>query len=349
MANLTTTSFYTRRAVFWGTVGLIGFIVVKAALTMSVGIWKKLSPAPVAKPDKIFGQLAAPIFPASKEKLPEQMTYKLETIEGGLPKMPTIGKVYFMPKKQPNLLSLDRAKQKVNKMGFKSQPEAIDKSNYRWNNLQNPPTTIEMNIDTGNFSFSYPYKTDQVLLNSKNLPTNEQAAQEAKTFLSANGLLESDLASGSAEISYYRFDPPNLTAAPSLSEADFVRIVFLRTNLNDLKILPPDPKEGLISFLFSGSRDQNKRIVEAKYTYYPIEREQFGTYPLKPINDAWQELQSGQGYIAHLGENSTGNITVRKVYLAYYDSSESQNFLQLIYVFEGDRNFYGYVWAIDND
>jgi len=346
MANLTITSFYARKAIFWGIVGLIGFIVVKGALLMSVSIWKQLNPPTPSKPDMLFGQLPALNFPASDIKLPDKFTYKLETIEGGLPTLPDVGKVYYMPKLKPNLLSLDRANQKASKMGFKSTPEAIDKSSYKWTNLQNPPTTLEMNINNGNFSFRYPYETDQELLQSKNLPTNDQAAQEAKSFLSSNGLLTDDLATGSAEISYYKYDPPLLVSAPSLSEADFDRIVFLRSPLDNLKILPPDPKVGLVSFLFSGSRDTVKRIVEAKYTYFSIERQTFGTYYLKSVTQAWQELQGGNCYIAHLGQNSDGNITIRRVYLAYYDSFSPQNFLQLIFVFEGDRDFYGYVPAI---
>ena len=38
---------------------------------------------------------------------------------------------------------------------------------------------------------------------------------------------------------------------------------------------------------------------------------------------------------------------VRNVSLAYYDSVIPQNYLQPIYVFEGDGNFIGYVSAID--
>ena len=163
-----------------------------------------------------------------------------------------------------------------------------------------------------------------------------------------NGLLTDDLATGSAEIVYLKFTPPNLTPAVSLSEADFVRINLFRSDLDGLKVLPPNPKNSMISFLFSGLRTLGKRIIEINYTYYPIETETFATYPLKITQTAWQELQGGSGYIANLGENQDGQITVRNVYLAYFDSDQPQNFLQPIFVFEGDRNFVGYVSAIDS-
>ena len=185
------------------------------------------------------------------------------------------------------------------------------------------------------------------ILTSKNLPTNQQAAQEAKNFLVSNGLLAEDLANGTAEFEYLRFSTPELIPVSSLSEADFIRVNLFRANLDDLRILPPNPKKSLISFLFSGSRTPGKRIIEINYTYFPLEKEIFATYPLKPITQAWGELQQGQGFIANLGQNENGQVTIRKVYLAYYDSETLQHYLQPIYVFEGDRNFWGYVPAID--
>jgi len=282
-------------------------------------------------------------LPQEKSKL----SFKLETIQGGLPKLPPVGKVYFMPKEGPNLLALERAGEKAQKMGFRSQPEKISQTIYRWTNQKIPPTTLEMDINTGNFHLRYPYETDQELLTGKNLPANQQAASEAKNFLSTNGLLTDDLATGSAEFDYLRFTPPSLTPAISLSEADFVRVNLFRANLDGLKILPPNPKESLISFLFSGSREFGKRIIEVNYNYFPIEKEIFATYPLKPINTAWQELQGGQGFIANFGQNEQGQITIRQIYLSYYDAKDPQNFLQPIYVFEGDRNFFAYVPAVD--
>jgi len=87
--------------------------------------------------------------------------------------------------------------------------------------------------------------------------------------------------------------------------------------------------------------------VEISYVYFPVEKEIFGTYPLKPVTQAWNELQQGQGYIANLGQNEDGQVTVRKVYLGYYDADTPQHYLQPIYVFEGDKSFFAYVPAVE--
>jgi len=340
-------AYYTRKGLFIGTVALVGFIILKISFTLAGNVLRKIYPPPPPPPTVAFGKLPKLVFP--EQNLPSglKLNFKLETIQGGLPKLPTIGKVYFMPKGEPNLLALDRANQKAQKMGFPSQPEKITETVYRWTDQKIPPTTLEMDINSGNFHFRYPYETDQELLTEKKLPTNQQVAQEAKNFLQSNDLLTDDLATGSAEFDYLRFTPPNLTPAISLSEADFIRANLFRANLDGLKIMPPNPKESLVSFLFSGSRELGKRITEANYNYFPIEQETFATYPLKSIGVAWGEFQAGKGYIANLGQKESGQLIIRQVYLAYYDSKEPQHYLQPIYVFEGDGSFFAYIPAVD--
>lgn len=342
MATLTQTAITTRKALKYGAILLVAIFILKTAWGVGQDIWRRINPPPPPPPTVAFGKLPKLKFP---EKETPELTYRLETIQGALPTLSDIDRVYFMPQSPPNLLALDRAKEKARQMGFSGQSENIGGTNYRWTTSTTPPTTLEMEINSGNFYLRYQYENDQELLVQKNLPTDEEAAREAKAFLQTNDLLTEDLATGSAEFNYLKYTPPNLVPAISLSEADFVRVNLFRADLNGLRIFPPNPKEALVSFLFSGNRERGKRIIEINYTYYPIDHNTSATYPLKPINTAWQELQTGEGYIANLGQNDK-DITIRQIYLTYYDSEEPQTFLQPIYVFQGDNNFYGYVSAI---
>jgi len=344
MTTLTQTAYYTRKAIKLGVIFSIAFLILKFSVSTANKLWRKLHPPPPPPPTVTFGKL--PKINFGEESNQPSLSFRLETIEGGLPQLASVGRVYFMPKKEPGFLDLERAKQKARLMGFVGQPEAVSNSLYRWQTETEPKTTLEMNINTGNFTLRYPYREDQSLLSKKILPTNEQAAAEVKKFLQTNGYLSDDLANGRAEFAYLRLEGGNLVPAISLSEADFIRVNLFRADLDGMKILPPNPRESLISFLFSGARERGKQIVEINYTYFPIERETFATYPLKAVQAAWQELQGGEGYIANLGENSDGKITIRKVYLAYFESAAEQNFLQPIFVFEGDRHFFGYVAAV---
>jgi len=348
MSSLTETAHYTRRIIKISAILIVTLIITRISYKAFKDVWTKSHPPPPLPPTVAFGKLPKIIFPEPNPPIDGQkLSYKLETVQGGLPTPATITNVYFMPKKEPNLLALDRANEQVRKIGFTQRPEMIDDNQYRWKTDNSPTTSLEMDINSGNFQMRYEYETDQELLNSKYLPTNEQAATEAKNFLTVNELMAEDLANGTAEFDYLKASYPNLIPAVSLSEADFIRVNLFRTTLNDLKVLPPNPKKSLISFLFSGSRESDKRIVEINYTYWPVSLDNFATYPLKPVNYAWNQVQANEAYIANLGQNEDGKITIRQVYLAYYDSETPQNYLQPIYVFEGDKNFFAYVPAIN--
>lgn len=341
MATLTETAYYTRRILTIGGILLAGFIVLRISINLTLKIWRRLHPAPPPKPTVSFGKIPQLAFPESQSA---GLTFKLETIEGKLPKLTNIAKVYLMPKETPTFLTLDKAKEKAAALGFRGQPEVISQNLYRW---RNNSTTMEMDIYTGNFKLRFPYKDDQSLLVNKNLASSQQAIQEAKNFLGGRNLLGKDLSAGLGEAIYFRFVPPDLVPAASLSEADFVRVNLFRADMDEMKILPPDPKHSLVSFLFSGSRDGTKRIVEIDYNYFPVDQEIFATYPLRSVDTAWQELQQGNGYIANSGENGGTSATIRKVYLGYFDASSPQNYLQPIYVFEGDNGFIAYTAALD--
>jgi hypothetical protein len=346
MVNLTQAAYWTRRLLKIGAISLVAIIFLRFTFQIVGSIWRRLNPPPPPPPTVSFGKLPSIKFP--ENKIADKLTFQLETIQGGLPQLGTVGKVFFIPKEGPNLLGLSRASQQAKKLGFISEPQQVDEKIYRWTDDKTPPTVLEIDINTGNFHLKFNYENDQETINSKDLPNNQQAAQEAKNFLTGQGLLPADLATGSADFVYLRYSPPDLTPVTSFSEAEFIRANLFRADLDGLKILPPNPKNSLVSFLFSGVKTLGKRIVEVNYNYYPLEREIFATYPLKTTQSAWQELQGGKGYIANLGEGDKSEITIRKVYLAYYDADQPQNFLQPIYVFEGDFNFIGFIPAVDS-
>lgn len=344
MATLTETAYFTRRTIKYGSVGLVVFLILYFAWGIGSTYWRKIHPSPPPPPTVSFGKLSALSFP-KKENLPS-FSYRLETIEGTTPKLASVGRVYFMPKPAATLLGLDFAREMAKKIGFLGEPTKVSDRVFRFLG-QNTNTILEMDIISQKFSLFYDFQNDQSILAEKKLPSDEQAVMEAKNFLRQAELLPQDLEEGQAKVSYFRFVAPNLMPALSLSEADFVRVDLFRVNLDDWKILPPNPAEAQVSFLFSGSRELGKRITRVDYNSRPISFDNPATYPLKTSQAAWQELGEGKGYIASLGNNQDGRITVRKIYLAYYEPDTIQDFLQPIFVFEGDNNFVAYVPAVD--
>jgi len=345
VATLTQTTFLTRRIIKYGSIGLVIFLILQFSFGVVKDYLKKHNPPAPPPPTVAFKKLPALDFP-KKENLPIP-SFSLQTISGSLPVLDNIGKVYVMIKPATSLLSLDKAKTMAKGIGFTDLPQPVSSQVYRFTTNSVPTTILELNIVSNNFTLRYEYAGDPNILTERKLPTNGEAINEAKSFLNKMGLLPDDISAGKSAVTYFKYSANGLISADSLSEADFVKVSLLRQDLDKLKIVPENPNSGPISFLFSGSRDPAKRILEINYTYSKIDAQHFATYPLKSVATAWQELEEGKGFVANLGNNSDGKIVVRDVYLAYYDSTQPQNYLQPIFVFEGDKGFLGYVSAID--
>jgi len=230
-------------------------------------------------------------------------------------------------------------------LGFSGDPEKMDDQTYVFRHANNP-ATLTVDIIYNSYKYVYDWKSDAEILDEKALPNNEQAISETKTLWQNLGLLADDLANGRSKVTYWKLSGENLVTALALSEADFVRVDLFRSDKDEVKIVTPGGDVSPVNVIFSGTTDQGKRIVEASYAYSRILDDNFSTYPLKTSESAWQELQAGQGFIAKMAAN---NVVVRKVSLAYYESGQPQEFLQPVYVFEGDGGFMAYVPAVAGD
>lgn len=346
MGTLTETASFSKKIIRYSVIGLSLFIVLKFSWKFFGDIYKTLHPPPPSPPTVGFSKLPSINFPKSEETLP-QLTYKLETV-GGLPKLLDVGKVYFMPLMRADLLAPERADSLANKLGFTSEHIAVTPSFFQWQGGF-PKRSLQMDISTMNFKLEYDYKNDQNLLQEKNLPSREEAKKEVVSFLENIGILPNDVGSGRDDFIPLKFMAPNFLPALSISEADFVRVILFREDLDNLPIMPANPKGGLLSFLISGSRVKEKRFVEINFVYHPVDRQRFETYPLKTVSTAWEELKGGLGYVAALGENTDGKIAITKIYLGYFEVETAQDFLQPIFVFEGRNNFFGYVPAVTKE
>lgn len=343
MATLTEAAHYTRRAINWGIVALVAILILKIVLNIATSAWRKIRPPAPPPPTVAFGKLPAIKFPQSLATPSAKLNFNLETIEGEPPVASPTGTVFFMPKRVPNLLSLARARQFANQLGFKSEPQAESQTIYRWEDAENPLRVLRIDIVTGNFKVSYNYSADPAILSEKDLPSREQAIAEATNFLQNLGLY-SQKSSGMAKVSYWQVGD-TLAPATSLASANVVRVDLPREDILGLRLFSPNYPYELIYFLFSGSRQTNKRFLEVSYKFWEIEIEQKATYPLKTSAQAWEELKKGGGVIAQIDPNAS-KVTVRKIYLAYFYPEEHQDFLQPIFVFEGDPNFLGFVPAV---
>ena len=344
MATLTEASITSRKTVRYIIYSIIGFIVLRIAFSSFVSLYKKLFPPPPTPATVAFGKLP-------KLKLPERtnlnIQFSLETADGSLPVVPNLAKVYFMPKISSNLLSLDFASEKAKKLGFVSDAQQISESIYKFSS-QNNPSSLETNIVTGSFSISYDLNADPSPL-SVRPPQPELALTAIKSYLSSAALFPADL-SGPVEHKYLKTQAGGFVTALAQSDANLVRIDIFRKKYDELPVLTNTPGEANIWFMVSGIKERGKEIIAGEYHYFPADESQFATYPLKNSELAWQEFSNGKYFTASQGSTVEGDsIKIRKIYLAYFDAGVYAEFLQPIYVFEGDKDFVGYVPAITDD
>lgn len=341
MGTLSETAVTTQKVIKFSIIGIAAIIFLRVSWVTISRWWAARHPAPPAPPTVSFGKLPKIVFPESQR----EVKVSLETITGTTPELADQGVVYLVQTQKAGLLALDKAKEQARRLGFLQEPTALTEEDYRWANEGRLPETLEMNIITGSFTLRKNWQRDPTILLEKNLPGKEEAVIEAKSFLQQAGLLTEDLKQAEAKVVYLKVSGSTFQSAPSLSEADLVRVDLFRAPVEEFPFLTPNPDEGIIYLLLSGSRTNYKRVIEVVYRYFPVNYENSATYPLKPSSLAWQELEKGQGFIASLDKGIT-EVKVRKVYFGYFDPYKSQEFIQPIFVFEGDYHFKAYVPAV---
>lgn len=344
MATLTEASIMSRKGVRYTIYSIIGFIILRGVILTSIAIYKKVFPPAPTPATVAFGKLPKLPFPQFTKAT---ISFSLETTDGSVPQFSDQAKVYFMPKVSSNLLSLDFAKEKAKRLGFDSEPQQQTESIYKFYH-KSSPSTLETNIINGSFSISYDLNTDSTPLSAH--PTQpEVAASSIKSFLSSANLFPDDL-TGPILHTYLKTQAGGFIPALSLSDANLVRIDLFRKPIDEIPATTKSPNESNVWFMVSGIRERGKEIVAGEYHYFPVDETQVATYPIKTGDSAWQEFSSGNYYPASFGTTTDGdNIKIRKIYLAYYDAGIYTEFYQPVYVFEGDKDFVGYVPAIVTD
>lgn len=347
-ANLTDVAIKARKGIKFGIFFLIFIAFMNLLWRTFLRIKPLLFPEPPPPPTVGFDILEPLPFPVPIEPLP-QFEYKIETATGSLPVFPQSMPVYFIPKAIATLDSEDSAKAKSAAMGFSVGPTIFSSTIHRFKN-PSYPSTLEMNIINGTFSISFNLAADPSPTLSPP-PDANSAAQSAKNVLSKASILPEDLTVvGKPE--FLSVEGQNLVNALALSEADFVKVNLFRKAFGEkgeYPSLPPSKNEANVWFIISGAKDEGRQVIAAEFHYFPIDETLVETYPIKTAAQAVNDLKEGRAHIANLGLNKDGKVTIRRIYLAYFDPNTSAQFYQPIIVFEGDREFAAYIPAISAD
>ena len=340
MATLTHTAYVSRNIIKFGGVGVLGLVGIYWILGIAWNAYVAAHP-PYIAPTVRFGILPKIIF---SEKQKDNKTFTAELPNDAFPKFKDQAKVYVIYRSKSVIGALEEAKKTAGLIGFPSEPNEIGTGIYEFNdNLSNRKLT--MNVLADSFKLSYNYLSDQTLLNPESMPDKAEAISLAKAFLSAAGKLYKDLDEGTTVVTYWKIDFGALSEVKGLNDANIIRVDFLRKQLDDDKLIISEvPDKSSVSVLLSGSSVAAKKIVEVNYKYINVDESAPSTYPIKTAEAAFADLKNGYYWPAK--DVSASSVVIRKVSLGYFEPITPVQFLQPVYVFEGDGGFVAYVPAV---
>lgn len=340
--TLTHTAYSSRKVIKFGVLGLIAITLIWNFSVFIVKVYKNSHPKYVP-PTIAYGILPKIIFPENKSE-PKNFSYELPNDE--IPVFSDQAKVYIIYRPNTTFLAFEEDKKTASSFGFSTKPIEIKPGIYEFRD-DVLSKVLTVNVLDGDFKMRYPYLTDQLLLISEDLPTKDRAVEIASNFLNQGNKLTGDLKNGQKIVSYWKIENGIIKTIETQTQANAVRVDLFRENLNDIKLLSANYNKASVSILISGSRTEARKIIEFDFKDLNIDRQSFSTYPLKTTQEAINSLNTGNYWTAI--DIADKEVVIRRIYLAYYEPNTLTNYLQPIYVFEGDNGFVAYVPAIRSE
>lgn len=333
--------------------GAIVAVVIVVLLIYRIGLFvrDRFFPEPPPPPTVTFGKLTAPVFP---ESVSSDLTYEIDTLTGKLPVITGENDlpldrvtVYKIHNPVFSLLDLQNTKATVAKIGFlgKESPTG-DPNVYLWTMASGGlQREILMNIVSKNFDYASSFRLSGRILSRLNMPDSAAAVTKSKEFLNTMNLYPKDIDENKTETELLRIEGTELIPVETLREAQVIRVNFFQKDFGGLPIFYDNPPFSTLNFYVSGGERFDPEVVEGNFKHQ-LFTDESATYPIKPVESAYEELKAGKGYVgANFSDSQT--IKIKEVLLGYYASSQFQNYLIPIYVFKSTADeFYAYVPAI---
>ena len=340
--SLTQTAHTSRKLIKFGWVGIIAISLLWGLTKIAYKAYLAAYP-PYYPPTILYGILPKITF---LEQKTESKTFSYELPNDEIPVFSDQARVYIIYRPNTTFLALEEDKKTATSFGFSMKPIEVKPGIYEFrDDVLNKILTV--NVLDGDFKMRYPYLSDQLLLVSEDLPPKDKAIEVASNFLSQGDKLTDDLKNGQKKVTYWKIEGGAIKATESQSQANAVRVDLFREDLDNLKLLSSNYDKASVSILISGSRTQSRKIIEFNFKDMSIDRESYSTYPIKTAQEAINSLNSGNYWTAI--DVADKAVIIRRMYLAYYEPNALTNFLQPIYVFEGDNGFVAYVPAIKSE
>lgn len=343
MITLHKTTDMIKNLVKWG--GVLAGTVIVVIILFNVGktIWLMLNPPQKPPPEVCFGKLPEINFPEQSTNY--TLTYTIDTLTGKLPVTDDRVNVYEMIQPETSLTAYKKTKEKVAKIGFKSDGIALSDTLYTWENTVPPFKKIDIDVTRLNFKMTSKFIEDPDVL-AANYLSQLNAIEIAEAFLFNMSSLPEDVDKTKTKTTLFSINGSEIIPATSLSSAKLIRVDFYHKDVNKLPVYYSNSPYSPI-YVIAASGELEGQVVEANFVSNKV-GEKSCTYPIKTFDKAFSELKEKKGYIVS-APGGTETILIKNAFLAYYIENQTQSYLVPIIVFEGNNGFYAYINAISDN
>lgn len=313
--------------------GIIALIIIRIAFTISMAVIHNLTPATPPTANQLFGSLA-PIKFTQPTLSTSKFSYGLETVDSKPPKMPNLAIVYQLRTPPTLFLSLDAAKKRASEFGFNQEPTAQSANIYQWVDTDLPGYSFTLDVVSGDFHLKSDSAQSIFLSNNKLTIDSNEAVNQARSYLKSHAALTTLFEKGTAQVKFINITPAQLVEVGSPAAANAFRVDLYPASIADkFVVLNQTPLSGLISITLLNNKDGGLQPFEISYKQLEIDTDSKGTYNIISADQAWQELNNGQGIVIK-STTSNGPIGISNISLGYFVEEKSK-YLKPIYIFEG--------------
>ena len=349
--NLVTMAYYARRAIAILIALIILIILYFTLKPIVLNGYTALFP-PKDPPTITYGKLPAINF--VEKQYTGKPSITLNTTNGRLPNGFNNKAVVFRYESIPlSFESGKSAQRNAAYLGFDDNELITDLKDkvYRWRDSETGGI-LEIDIDTKYMALQTPLLGKDTQFGPGDLTTSSVQTRAKKELAALNKLVSKTYSREEGTITYGTIKDGEILLTNNSFEAQLARVDFFR-KVNVYPALGPDASKSLVSITLKKS-DRNDvaalRVPFLEVRERSIVEDTSATYPIITVQEAWNEVENGNGIISSIIPSDKSifsphksvrleEILINEIYLAYYDSTNvEQPYMQPIYVFEGQYN-----------
>lgn len=341
MANLVKVTKETRILLKVGGVVFGAFLLLYFGAKGGSIIRNFFFPKPPPPPKQEFGKLPQLSFPSQGGA---GIQFRINTIDGQLPKLTDRVNVYKLTQPQADLLALKNAKNTLSSTNFVENQIKLNDTLYQWSQTSTG-VIIQYDIGTKNFTINSNYLTNPYLSTTNLIPNEGDIKNGLISFLSSINADTTDLDFDRSKVDFLQLKGGSLVKSENLGAAKFARIALLQFPVDKIPIIYDTPTDSILHFTVSYPNG-NFQILAGQFLHHQLDLQNKSDYPIKTALQAFEDLKNGNAYM--LNPQNLTNVDITNVEVRYYLDKNTNEYLLPVIVFTG-INFTAYVQAIPID